>query len=427
MRIVAQRMLHGLCQAWRKNGCNEMRSLRTWVIAAALVAACGGVCAVRLQAQAMPAQQNPPANGQNPPSQTGPTPSAQTGSTKPAANDGKSPTDQDTQPATQPAASPTSGQQGPGQAAQPPAAQRPKRVISNLVLVPVTVKSRTGEIVGDLRRNEFRIFEDGKEQQMALFTTDPYPLSVVVVLDNDLASKTRDQVQKSLDSIAGGLGPQDEAAIMLYNEFPEPVLDFTKNTDVIMTKLQRLRLGGEVAGNFGGPMAAGPTVNNQSQLPEVPNYGKGQAQVDKDMDDAVHAAGELLKSRGRDRRKIIFLISDGQNSHHNKWSFEQTRELLLSSDISVYTVTVGTILLKHEPGHMTRYATDTGGDSYFASKQNELERLYSGMTEEARNQYTLAYVPQNTKQGEYHSIEVRVERPGLRVNSRQGYFVGPKP
>ena len=214
---------------------------------------------------------------------------------------------------------------------------------------------------------------------------------------------------------------------MLYDEFPEPILDFTKNNDVILTKLQRLRLGGTVSGDFGGPMSAGPTVNNQSQAPEVPTYGKGDQVINKDMDDAVHAAAEQLRSRGRDRRKIIFLISDGQNSHHNKWTFGQTRQLLLSADISVYTVTVGTILLKHEPGHMTRYATDTGGDSYFASKSAEMERLYSGMTEEARNQYTLAYVPVQPKPGEYHGIEVRVERPGLHVNARQGYFVGPKP
>jgi len=380
---------------------------------------------------------------QNLPSKPNPTPSAQTGATKPNPANANPPADDQAAPEQAPPApsapqgngqQPTQGaqqgtQQGgqPGQQAPGPRAQRPTRVQSNLVLVPVTVKNSRGDIIGDLRRDEFRLFEDGKEQPVALFTTDPYPLSVVVLLDNDLSSKLRDQVQKSLDSIAGGLGPLDEAALMLYDEFPEPVLDFTKNTDVIMTKLQRLRLGGTVSGDFGGPMAAGPTVNNQSQLPEVPTYGKGDQAVNKDMDDAVHAAAELLRSRGKDRRKIIFLISDGQNSHHNKWTFAQTRELLLSADISVYTVTVGTILLKHEPGHMTRYATDTGGDAYFASKQNELERLYSGMTEEARNQYTLAYVPVQPKAGEYHSIEVRVERPALHVNARQGYFVGPKP
>lgn len=398
-------------------------------------------CAILVQARNSQNQQSQAdqqsQDQQNLPNKPNPTPQAQTGTSKPTSPDLTPPPDQSQEPAEEPAQAPAQGQ-APQQGQQPAAgqqpgqqpagrAQRPTRVTSNLVLVPVTVKNSRGDIIGDLRRDEFRIFEDGKEQQVALFTTEPYPLSVVVVLDNDLSSKLRDQVQKSLDAIAGGLGPSDEAALMLYDEFPEPILDFTKNNDVILTKLQRLRLGGTVSGDFGGPMSAGPTVNNQSQAPEVPTYGKGDQVINKDMDDAVHAAAEQLRSRGRDRRKIIFLISDGQNSHHNKWTFGQTRQLLLSADISVYTVTVGTILLKHEPGHMTRYATDTGGDSYFASKSAEMERLYSGMTEEARNQYTLAYVPVQPKPGEYHGIEVRVERPGLHVNARQGYFVGPKP
>jgi len=172
-------------------------------------------------------------------------------------------------------------------------------------------------------------------------------------------------------------------------------------------------------------MTAGPTVNNQSQAPQVPIYGMRQEKIVKDLDDAVHAAADELRARGRirDRRKMIFLIADGQNSHHNKWTFDQTLQLLLSSDISVYTVTVGSAMLKHEPGRMTHYAADTGGDSYFASKQGDLERLYSTITEEARNEYTLAYVPQNPSRGEYHSIEVRIERPGMRVNARQGYYL----
>jgi VWFA-related protein len=314
------------------------------------------------------------------------------------------------------------------QAAPPPQQTRPRVLtgpVSALVLVPVTVKNSSGQIVGDLRRDEFRVFEDGREQQLNFFSTDPYPLSVVVVLDNDMSMKMRDQVQKSLESIAGGLGPQDEAALMLFDEFPEPVQDFTKDNDVFFTKLRRLRLGESFPGDAVGPMTAGPEINNQSQLPQVPVYGMKQEKVVKDLDDAVHAAGELLRTRDpkRERRKMIFLVADGQNSHHNKWTFNQTLQLLLSSDVSVYTITVGSALLpKHEPGRMTHYASDTGGDSYFAAKQGDLERLYSTITEEARNQYTLAYVPQNNTGGEFHAIEVRVERTGLHVNARQGYY-----
>ncbi len=322
------------------------------------------------------------------------------------------------QPATPP---PQQSQTPPPQESNVPSA-RVLRSRTELVPVPVTVKNSHGELIGDLTKDDFRVFEDGKEQNIVLFSTDAFPLSVAVVLDNDLTLKEREPVQKSLDSIAGGLGPNDEAAVILYDQFPQPAIDFTSDNDVIITKLHRLKLGQSFPGDYGGPVEAGPTVNNQSQIPGPPVYGKGAEKVTKDLDDAMHAAAELLRTRGRDRRKIICLISDGQNSHHNRWTYSQTLQLLLSSDISVYTITVGTVLLKREPGRMTHYANDTGGDAFFASKQPDLERLYSAIAEQARNQYTLAYAPQNAGTGDYHTIEVRIERPGLRVSAREGYY-----
>jgi VWFA-related protein len=361
----------------------------------------------------------------------GATPRAQSGSQPPTQDPAPPPAQQDQQSGgqqPQPKETPPAQTQSnvpPPQASNVPSA-RVLRSRTELVPVPVTVKNSHGELVPDLTKDDFRVFEDGKEQNIALFSTDAFPLSLVVVLDNDLTVKTRDQVQKSLDSIAGGLGPADEAAVILYDQFPQPAIDFTADNDTMLTKLHRLRLGESFPGDFGGPMDAGATVNNQQIGPGVKVYGKGQEKVTKDLDDAMHAAGELLRARGRDRRKVICLISDGQNSHHNRWSYAQVLQLLLTSDISVYTVTVGTVLLKHEPGRMTHYANDTGGDSFFASKQADLERLYSAIGEQARNQYTLAYAPQNPGIGDYHTIEVRVERPGLQVSSRQGYYASAK-
>jgi len=296
---------------------------------------------------------------------------------------------------------------------------------SELVVVPVTIKDRRGGIIGDLRREEFHIFEEGREQQMAMFSTDPFPLSIALVIDNDLEVRLRDQVQNSLAAITAGIGPADEAAILTYGEFPLTVLDFTSNSDEIFTKLRRLELGSSNPGGYGAPVTSGPIINSQSQTTGVPTVGLHSDKVIDDLDDAVHAAAEMLRARGRDRRKIIFLISDGVNSRYNKWSFDQTLQLMLSADISVYTVKVGSKLFKHDPGRMAKYAEDTGGDAFFASKEKDLDRIYSNLTEEARNQYTLAYVPLNPAKSNYHAIEVRVERPHLRILARQGYYVVP--
>ncbi len=297
------------------------------------------------------------------------------------------------------------------------------RTRSELVVVPVTVKDGRGNLVGGLERGDFRVLEDGAEQQIALFSSDAFPLSAVILIDNNLSLKPAAQVQKSLVSITAGFGPSDEAAISLYDEYPSTILDFSADKDQIFAKLKRMQLGSSFPGENNGPLTSGPLINGQSDAPQVRTGVTKSGAVTKNLDDAIYASAEMLRNRGHDRRKIIFLISDGSNSHHNQRSFDQTRQLLLSADISVYAISVGNALLKHESSRLLKYANETGGDAFYATKQRDLERLYSILTEEARTQYTLAFVPPKSDPSrDYHSIEVRVERPNLHILARQGFY-----
>ncbi|HWQ03380.1 MAG TPA: VWA domain-containing protein, partial [Candidatus Nitrosotenuis sp.] len=75
-----------------------------------------------------------------------------------------------------------------------------------------------------------------------------------------------------------------------------------------------------------------------------------------------------------------------------------------------------------------RYAKATGGDVFYAKTRQALETLFSRVTEQARNQYTLAYAPRDTDRTlDYHSIEVRVRRPALTIIARDGYYALPPP
>jgi VWFA-related protein len=303
--------------------------------------------------------------------------------------------------------------------------QRPIGVTTNAVIVPVTVKNRDGVLVGDLSRDEFRVYCDNVEQQIVFFTSDPFPLSAVVLIDNNLSIKNAEQVQKSLVAISGGFGPTDEVALVTYDQFPNTVADFSFNNDELFNKLKRMDLQSHYPGApVGGPLTAGPTVNGRSAENGLPTpLGVRQETETKDLDDAVYAAGEMLKARGRDRRKIIFLISDGNNSHSNSHTLDQTLQLLLNSDVSVYSISVGHALLQHQSTRLEKYAQTTGGDTFYAGKDRGLENLYAKVTEQARNQYTLTFSPTDvTKGADFHSIEVRVRRPELDVTARSGYY-----
>jgi VWFA-related protein len=123
------------------------------------------------------------------------------------------------------------------------------------------------------------------------------------------------------------------------------------------------------------------------------------------------------------------LISDGRNgSKYNTNSYDTTVRQLLNNGIAVYSIAVGSVYFDRKFSRLVDYAHATGGEVYFAAKRQTMEELYSRVTEEARHQYLLAYSPLGTDRGaEYHSIEVRVEREGLTVVAREGYYASGVP
>jgi VWFA-related protein len=310
------------------------------------------------------------------------------------------------------------------------------RTTVSLVVVPVTVKDSEGELVTDLNQNDFRIFEDGIEQPISQFSVDAAPLSAAILIDDDLKRKTAEKVQKTLQTVAGGFSPSDEVSLWRFDEVPEPVSeDFIGTNDELQTQLKRIDLSSSFPGFGSAPMTNGPHVNT-SPLPGppvVPSMNRGHPN-NKHINDAIYAAAEQLRERERERRKIIFLISDGQNAKNNTHSYDDTLKLLLSSDISVYAVGVGEANLNRGitflgNNILAKYAHSTGGDIFYGGiSREELESLYARVTEQARHQYTLAYSAAKTDRSRpYHTIEVRVKRPGLTLLTRDGYYLSDKP
>jgi Ca-activated chloride channel family protein len=326
-----------------------------------------------------------------------------------------------------------SPQASPSQSPPQNDAQAKIRVSSNLVVLPVTVKDSSGELVPDLHRDEFRIFEDDVEQNIDVFSAEAFPLSLVVLIDNDLKDKDAEQVRASLESIVAGLSETDEAFVCRFDQFFHPGQGFTPDQDKLVAELKRTKLDTEPSvGPPGGPFR-GPSINNHpvdtrpSADPGVQIVG---AQPTKALDDAVFAAAQLLHDRGRDRRKVILLISDGVNGgkKFNAVSYDDVVKALLRENITVYSVAVASAYLERKLSRLIGYAKATGGEMFFSAKRESLEKLYSRVTEEARNQYTLGYVPRGTdRSAEFHSVEVRVKREGLTVKTRDRYYTGAMP
>jgi len=321
-------------------------------------------------------------------------------------------------------------------AGPPPSEARAKiSVNSNLVILPVTVKDRSGNLVPDLRRDEFRVFEDDVEQKIDVFTAEAFPLSMILLLDNDLKDKDAQQVRKSLDAVVGGLSADDEAFICRFDQFFHPGTGFTTDHDLLLTELQRTKIDSQSSTSPpGGAMANAPSINGHSAIGDSPNMASAtmniRGQTTKALDDAVFGAAQLLHGRDRNRRRIILLISDGANGGKktNKMTYDGVVKTLQHDNIEVYSVAVASAFLERKFSRLVDYAHDSGGEVYFAAKRETLEELYSRISEEARNQYTIAYVPRGTdRSAEVHRLEVRVKREGLTIKTRDRYYAGEIP
>jgi len=311
----------------------------------------------------------------------------------------------------------------------PPAAQADQgptvfRVRTDEVLVPVLVRNRSGEAVLDLEKKDFRILEDNVEQKVSAFSKDPFPISAVLLVDDDLRRGDAEKVDRSLGAAVAGLAEGDEMAVVLFAQYPRTVVDFGSNLDALHTALKRTDLGSQYPGS-GSPtmtMPPQPTTTAQQTLPRV--SGDWGTPVTKNLDDAVYYCADMLRSRPRERRKMVILVSDGRNSHNNVAKRGQVLRALLSADISVYGLGVSEAVLDRKRSSVGRYSDATGGDVFYAASQRAMEEHYAHILEESRNRYTLAYSPQGTDRSlEFHEIEVRVARPGLNVIARDGYYV----
>jgi VWFA-related protein len=310
------------------------------------------------------------------------------------------------------------------------------RIPVDQVIVPVTVKDSSGRLIADLRRDEFRIFEDNVEQRIASFQAEAVPLSVVLLIDNDLKSKDAKQVSDSLRAVVAALSVNDEAFVCRFDQYFHVGKGFISDQDKLLTELKRTRLDDEPSVSpSGAPFGNAPSINGHSATGDAPNINGAliniKGQPTKALDDAVYNAAQLLKERDpeRQRRKIIFLISDGVNGPKvNVYNYDTVLKELLRYNIAVYGVGVGGAFFERKFERLSKYAHDTGGDVYYGLKTRAMEELYARVTEEARNQYTLAYAPAGTDRGtEHHSIEVRVRREGLTILAREGYYAGAVP
>ena len=265
----------------------------------------------------------------------------------------------------------------------------------NEVLLHMTVRDRDGNLVGQLNKDNFRIYEDGVLQQIDSFSHEDIPVTVGLVVDNSGSMKPkRPEVIASTMAFVRSSNSQDEMFVVNFND----------------------------GVSFGLPRNT-PFTDQQDQLKLA--LSSTEASGRTALYDAISNAAGHLKEGSHDKKALIVVSDGGDNASKN--SLSETMELAVKSDSIIYTIGLFEPDDPDRNPHVLKeLAKATGGDAFFPESTKDVLATCQRIALEIRNQYTVTYVSSNKKQdGSHRSIKVRVNAPDhghLMVRARSGYY-----
>jgi len=310
----------------------------------------------------------------------------------------------------------------------------------NDVMIPVRVTDDSGRLVYGLQAKDFAVYDDGQKQKLDVFYSSPVVLSAAVIIDLGMPDEAVQKVNRTFSALQGAFSPYDEVAIYTYSSTVAKMADFDQTGKKLTAVLDGLQT---VTGRPNGPPIldgpigpGGPVINGIPIDPNQPHVST-PPQESHVLNDAILRAALDLNKRDRGRRKIIFVISDGREIHSSA-SYSAVLKVLLTNGVAVYGVGVGGAAM---PGYKTverlhlprlgysdilpKYVNATAGEFFSEISRNSIETAYAHAIGDARNQYTLGYAAHLTPSEAYHEIEVTVDRPGLSVYAKHGYYPAP--
>jgi len=266
------------------------------------------------------------------------------------------------------------------------------KVDSSLVILNAAISDKAGHNVPGIKEKEFKVLEDGVEQQIELFETSDTPFAAIVLFDTSGSMEDRLTLARTAAiNFLQGLRPDDVAAVYKFDRNITTIQDFSQS-QFISDKMFDLS-------------ARGITVLN----------------------DAIYKAAKDLEARP-EKRKAIIVLSDGEDTGSNA-SAKKALNAALAANATIYTVDL-TTWEGNTRGQNTAVLKDfaeKSGGFFIAVKNGQVLRdSLESVIQELGTQYTLGYSPKETNsKKKWRSIEVVISRPNLTIRTRKGYNVEP--
>ena len=312
---------------------------------------------------------------------------------------------------TEPVSGPLTGEGSPahpvGQSAQPgqgpgqTGAMGTIRVDTRLVNVALNVVDAHGAPVGGFEKQDFRIFEDGKPRDIAVFEREASsPLSIVLAIDASETVMTSERLERDAAKhfVQAILRPQDELDLMDFADTVREVVPFTNQIKRIDQGLGQLQHGDATA-----------------------------------LYDAIYLASQQLATTKADagRRRVIVLITDGGDTAKRS-RYAQALEQAERANAMIYSIII--VPIAADAGRNTggehaliQMSEDTGGKYYYVEDPKDLEPAFRHVSDDLRTQYMLGYyAPQRGADTSFRRITVKLSDESLNdkfsLRYRSGYF-----
>ena len=256
------------------------------------------------------------------------------------------------------------------------------------VVVSATAQDGDHRFVLDLKREDFRLEEEGKPQTLVDFYLEQRPVTLCLVLDSSGSMQGKmEKVHQAAGGFVEVLRPEDQALVIDFDEKVFLLQDFTSDRALLREAIDS-------------------------------TYPEGGTAIY----DALFAAFRKLKNFTG--RKAIVLLTDGEDTSSN-FSYARVLEAARTNDVLIFPIGLGIGLLQIEGrGTLKELAEETGGRAYFPGGAEELQGVYQSIAEELRSQYYLSYSPSNENwDGQWRRIQLSVPgRKDLEIRTRKGYY-----
>ncbi|HTT63849.1 MAG TPA: VWA domain-containing protein [Bryobacteraceae bacterium] len=282
----------------------------------------------------------------------------------------------------------------------------------SLVNILASVHDRHGGLIGNLSKDDFTVFEDGKQQTIKYFTRETdLPLTIGLLIDVSASQRNLLDIEKRAahQFFSQVLRKKDEAFLISFGEDSELLQDYTNSPRLLQGGLSQLQINSGASGMGPGP---------------VPTISQPRGTV---LYDAVYLAAHE-KLRGEVGRKVIVLITDGVDQG-SKLRIEDAIEAAQKADAVVYSIdyadpsAYGLFSFGVSDSALQKMSGETGGRVFKVDRKHTLEDAFTELQAEMRSQYAIAYTSTNPDQdGTFRKLIVKVADKNLKVQVRKGYY-----